>query len=460
MRHAGRFVMLCLLPALSGSIALGQASDLVSLGASSAKPDYGKVPPVRIGSLPAAYSPGSLVFDGKTGALISGGAGNARLSSYARKNSTGNDDNFNTEDKRPNKPTIDGLDTLATFDGAFTAQAGPYAGYDFRFTMIGNDPKVGGTTVYPANIDEVSLQLLNADGSVRTTVDYAPFEKVTLESPNFEPLDYASGHDVEYADAAHRAEFYNVMKKDWHTLMIPNVVNKAAFQVPRFVYIQLQNGNLVQARSYFIGKAPDGSTFVLLLDVLFNFLFDNEVVNQINLGNFTTNGINMELFPNTYLFSLNVKNPDQPGDCCILGYHNYIYDGVFPESRWVSQYASWISPGLFGAGFEDVTALSHETSESFDDPFLNNPTPTWQFPGQPANSTACQGNLEVGDPIEVLANATATIEVKEHDFHFTYHPQNIVQYQWFEMGKTSSALNGAWSFPNPVLTKSAVPCPQ
>jgi hypothetical protein len=41
--------------------------------------------------------------------------------------------------------------------------------------------------------------------------------------------------------------------------------------------------------------------------------------------------------------------------------------------------------GIFGGGFQDVTALSHETSEAIDDPFNHNPTPHWQFPGQPAN---------------------------------------------------------------------------
>lgn len=104
--------------------------------------------------------------------------------------------------------------------------------------------------------------------------------------------------------------------------------------------------------------------------------------------------------------------------------------------------------------------LSHETSEAFDDPFVDNPTPNWQFPGQPANSKVCQSNLEVGDPIEVLANATAAIEVKERGFDFIYHPQNMVQYEWFEMGTTSNALIGAFSFPMPVLTQSAIPCPQ
>jgi hypothetical protein len=53
--------------------------------------------------------------------------------------------------------------------------------------MVGNDPKLGATTVFPTNIDEVSLQLLNADGSVFTVVPFSPFEKKTLESPNFEP---------------------------------------------------------------------------------------------------------------------------------------------------------------------------------------------------------------------------------------------------------------------------------
>ena len=64
---------------------------------------------------------------------------------------------------------------------------------------------------------------------------------------------------------------------------------------------------------------------------------------------------------------LNVSNPNTPGGCCVLGFHTYFanFDGTFPQHRFISQYASWISPGLFGAGFQDVTALSHELAESF-----------------------------------------------------------------------------------------------
>ena len=418
--------------------------------------------PVNVNSgQPGMFTIGSnVVLDADTGAVVSGASGSAGLSNKSFPLG-GNDDHFAAPDKRPNLPTIDGLNTIATFDGAFVAQAGPSAGRDFRFTMMGNDPKLGGTTVYPGNISEVDLQLLNADGSVFKVVPFAPFEQPILESPNFEPLNYRSGHDIEFGDAVHRAQFFNVMKNNWHTLLVPKVVNKVTITVPFFVNVQLSNGTIIQARSYFTGTAADGNTFVLMLSPLFNFFFDNEVVNEINLGNFTTNGMNMTLFPNTFLFNLNVNNPNTPGGCCVLGFHTFFLDGGFPEDRWITQYASWISPGLFGAGFEDVTALSHELAESYANPFVSNSTPNWQFPGEPANAKVCQANLEEGDPIEVLANATTPITVKEKDFTFTYHPQNIPLLQWFEMGATSSAIDGAFSFPDEtVLPHSALPCPQ
>jgi hypothetical protein len=462
MRIAMRSLALCLFVCVVAIPDFGQSVGVLSGKYPNAQPGYAQRQAVHVNSVPEGFSTRGLVFDAATGKLISGGSGSAKITANVHTSAAPADDNdYHVEDPRPNLPTIDGLNTLATFDGAFVGQAGPSAGGDFRFTMIGNDPRLGGTTEYTAAIDEISLQLLNADGSVNTTVPFSPFENLTLESPDFEPLDYRSGHQVEYADAIHRAEFYNTMKNNWHTLLIPQVVNRVTIQVPFFVNIQLSNGNIIQARSYFTGTAGDGSTYVLMLSPLFNFFFDNEVVNEINLGNFTTDAVNMTLFPNTYLFDLNVSNPNTPGGCCVLGFHTYFLDGAFPESRWITEYASWISPGLFGSGFQDVTALSHETSEAVADPFIDNPTPNWQFPGQPANSQVCQNNLEEGDPIEVLANATAPVEVKEHNFEFIYHPQNLALRQWFEMGTTSSAIDGAFSFPDEtVLPHSALPCPQ
>jgi hypothetical protein len=433
----------------------------------SGKAGYSRVTPVLVDrSQPIQLTISSgMVFDAETGAVEGsagfGGAGTGGSGGSSREGNDGDED-FDHVRHTPKGGTIDGLDTIATFDGAFAAQAGPSQGRVFRFSMIGNHPLAGDTTLIPAKIDEVSLILLNANGSTLTTVPFAPFEDLTLDSPNFEEANYRSGHGIQFADAVQRAEFFNRMDKDWHTVLRPHVVNRVTITVPRFVQVRLSNGTIITARSYFIGTAADGSTFVLMLNLLFNFFFDNIVVNDINGGNFTTNGLNMTLFPNTYLFSLNVANPNTPGSCCVLGFHTYFFDpSATPQPRWITQYASWISPGIFGGGFQDVTALSHETSEAFNDPFLDNATPVWQFPNQPPTSHFCQNNLETGDPIEVLASASVPILIKERNEVFVYHPQTEALLQWFGMGAASNAIDGAFSFPDETaLPHSAVPCPK
>jgi len=396
------------------------------------------------------FEPGQLtigsgtVLDARTGMVVgSAGSGKSNL--------------------QTDSATTPSLVPIATFDGSFVAQGGPSAGRVFPFTMIGGQPSVGGTTTISAPISEVSLTLLNADGSVLTTVPFDPFEAATLRSPNFNRTNYRSGNRVQFADAVQRAEFFNTMASNWHTVLQPSVVNRVNIVVPRFVNVQLSPGHVIQARSYFIGTAADGQTFVLMLNLVFDFFFDNEVNNEINAGNFTTNALNMTLFPNTYLFALNANKPDTPGSCCVLGFHTFFFDpNSSPTTRWVTQYASWISPGIFGGGFQDVTGLSHETSEAYNDPFVNNLTPNVQLPGVSAPtlskaSRVCQDILETGDPIERLPNATVPITLNS----FTYHPQTEALLQWFEMGPSSNAIDGAFSFPDETtLTQSALPCPK
>lgn len=447
MSVAARFTIFCSLVLGLGAVGFGQANDPeASAAVASGTVGYGDLAPVDA----TLYQPAQLtigagtVFDATTGGVVGNtGPGQSPVHSSAAF-----------------AATIDGLDTVATFDGAFANQANPFGLRLFRFSMMGNHPLAGKTTVIPAQIDEVSLTLLNADGTTLTTVPFAPFENLTLQSPNFNFTNYRSGNQIQFADAVQRAEFFNRMAPTWHTMLQPSVVNRANITVPRFVNVRLSNGNIIQARSYFIGTAADGSTFVLMLNLLFNFFFDNEVVNDINNGVFTTNALSMTLFPNTYLFSLNVNNPNTPGGCCVLGFHTYFYEpGANPQPRWITQYASWISPGIFGGGFQDITALSHETSEAFNDPFIDNATPVWQFPEVPPTAKICQLNLETGDPVEFLGTATVPITLKLTGKPFIYHPQTEALLQWFEMG-TSNAIDGAFSFPNEgALPIAALPCP-
>ncbi|HKV77986.1 MAG TPA: hypothetical protein VJP02_07600 [Candidatus Sulfotelmatobacter sp.] len=363
--------------------------------------------------------------------------------------------------------TIAGLDTVPTFSGAFAAQNGPTTddpfplGNVFPFIMVGNEPLAGGTTTIPTKITEVSLTLLNPDGSVNTTVNFTKtFDDVMTDSPNYAVATYDSSQTpTQFADAVQRASFFYLSKPNWHTrLGGPTIVNHVTWTIPASVNVQFADGTVEAVQAYYTGTAADGSTFVLLLNLLFNAEYDNQVVNDIVAGNFTSNAMNQDWLPNTFLFSANEANPNVPGNCCVLGFHTYFYEpGVTPQPRWLTLFASYISPGLFGGGFQDVTAMSHEISETYADPFLSNRTPVWQFPG---GSTSCQGNLETGDPVEVLANATVPITLTEGLTILTFHPQTEALLQWFEMGATSNAIGGAFSYPDKTaLTASAAPCP-
>ncbi|HZS27626.1 MAG TPA: hypothetical protein VFB76_10375 [Candidatus Angelobacter sp.] len=170
-----------------------------------------------------------------------------------------------------------------------------------------------------------------------------------------------------------------------------------------------------------------------------------------NAGEVTTKDISTFLFPNTFLFS--------GASCCTLGFHTYDFEpgddsNGNVEKRFVLNYSSWVSPGLFGTAFEDVTATSHEVVEIFNDPFVasdgvHNITPWWLAP-----NGNCQNNLETGDVIEGLPDATFPVAING----VLYHPQNEALLQWFEFQVPSNALDGAYSYPDEnVLTGPSQP---
>lgn len=333
--------------------------------------------------------------------------------------------------------------SVPNFQGSFGSR-----GKTWHFTMIGAPPSGGAAINVPAKIVAVSLKLQNADLVTFTSVSVAGFKTPALNSPNFQLATYSSGKGIQFADAVQRAEFFHTMKLSWHTSLKPvSIVQSLTITVPRFTTITL-NGKKTKVRTYFTSKSNDGHTVVLLLDQFFNQNIFNLVVNEINAGRFTTGALNIALFPNTYLYSVNSSGG--VGPCCTLGFHTFFTDNGTPtESRWVFAFASYMSPNVFGGGFRDVTALSHEISEAVDDPFVNNLVPAWQFPGE---SGTCQNDLEVGDPVEVLANAVFPVTIGTK----TYHPQTEALLQWFEQKSTSNAISGSFSYPNTkALTKSA-----
>jgi hypothetical protein len=104
----------------------------------------------------------------------------------------------------------------------------------------------------------------------------------------------------------------------------------------------------------------------------------------------------------------------------------------------------------------DVDGLSHEIAETYNDPFVafdgvHDITPSWLSP-----NGNCQDNLEVGDVIEGLPRQSFPITMPNG---FTYHPQNEALLPWFEFQSPSTALNGAYRYPD-ITTLTALSGPQ
>ena len=130
--------------------------------------------------------------------------------------------------------------------------------------------------------------------------------------------------------------------------------------------------------------------------------------------------------------------------CCVLGYHNDFSTAAGVQTYGLSIYDN---SGAFG-GSSDISALSHEVGEWQNDPYTNNPTPSWGNIGQ---VSGCQANLEVGDP---LSGTTFTDTVGG----FTYHPQELAFFSWFYHQSPSLGVNGWYSDQGKFKTFAA-PCP-
>ena len=357
-------------------------------------------------------------------------------------------------------PGVAGIDSLANFTGTFTAPGLDAFGNPqnvWSFSYVGGAPgrNAKGSTKIDVSIIPITVELLDANGNVavdetsgaRLVISPTSHIDDVLQSPIYSDYLFTSSRKpTQYADAIHRATFFDDIDDNWHTLLKPRVEKPLVMQVPFGEYFYILNSDGSCCRFVEV----DDPTFEGLLFPP-TFPVDNStLMGAAELsGAATTRGITVLLFQDIYLF----ENGD-PKQCCVLGFHTFdeepgtAKNGNLPRA-YTMIYASWVGPGLFGTpelGFEDVVALSHETSELFADPFVvfdgvHNLTPWWFSGGN------CQDNLETGDVVEGLAtNVTFPIAGKNG---FLYHPQNVALLQWFAFQAQSTALGGAYSYPDP-----------
>jgi len=381
-----------------------------------------------------------------------------------------------------------GFDSLITFNDHFDTFGYDSDGnpnYKWFTNTMGNPPAIGGTTKINAPIIPVIMDLRNFDGSPRyvkvdggvvttCTTDLTGCQplvsdpthaynagggdltQLLIQSPIFSNTAFSSSDvPTQVTDAVQRAEYYNHMKPNWHTVLSP---------------VQKATRRMVLVRgTYSFRLNPDGSCcdFIEVAGGAFvNAFFpsgappflpgthdgDTPIGGAEFSGDITTKDMSTFFFPQVYLLS---------GGCCVIGFHSYDFElgdasNKNQERRYVLNYSSWINPGFFfDPTFLDITASSHEVAETYNDPFvasdgIHNIVPWWNSNG------LCQNNLEDGDVIEVLPNATYPVQMANG---FTYHPQNEALLPYFQRKSPSDALHGAYSYPN-ESTLAGISAPQ
>jgi hypothetical protein len=392
-------------------------------------------------------------------------------------------------------PGIPGVDSVPNFSGAYSTPGIDPTGKpqsNWLFNTLGNRPDAGGTTTLNAPVIPVTLDLRNADGSPRFVrvvngkaitcgtpgepgckrllFDPTPFVQPALESPVFGNANYTSSPvPTQFADAVARAE-YQGAPDDWHTLLAPTLKIGRTMVINQDKTCGIGHG-LGGHCNYRYAVNPDGSCcFFVLIDVnaftshlfppIFKFPPDSNTVMGAAeaAGDITTKDVSTFFFPPTYLYFSVGKHATA---CCIGGFHSIDVEPGDASNRnllrlFVMNYSTWDQPIFLDPTTLDVTGFSHEISEIYNDPLVavdgvHDITPWWLAP-----NGNCQDDLEVGDVIEGLPHQVFPITMPNG---FTYHPQVEALLQWFEFQSPSTAINGAYSYPD-ITTLTTLSAPQ
>lgn len=298
-------------------------------------------------------------------------------------------------------------------------------------TTVVNVPIVPVRLRFPAYVDPQTGQPPEIDA----TGDVAR----VLASPVFAQSPYSTGF-TQYQDAAQRASFYSYYADSWHTLLAPHVLPTVTIDVPE------DKGYLY----YFI----DTGTLLSEIDVD----WWNAQQRIVAAGAATVEQLPIVLTRNTAAY---FGDPDS--GCCVGAWHNAWISDVRGITYFIqtSIWADWESED-FG-DFADVYTLSHEVAEWMNDPFGVNFVPRWDFPQGPGFyyapgecATVFETTLlEVADPLE-LSEFFHPVALNG----FTYHLAEQATASWFSRDAPSSALHGAYSFPDEsLLSGPAQDCP-
>lgn len=311
---------------------------------------------------------------------------------------------------------------LATWNGTFT-----YQGQTNAFTMVGSDPSSSNvTTTVPVFI--IPLQVVLSQGTKTKT--FNPTHKLpsgntviqqTAASPVFKNVDWVlGGTDIgstQYVDAYQRGSFWtNVMtNKAYHVrLGSPHLLPTITVDVP--------------ANEGTVGTSTIGPPGLLGI-INMEWFFQQAPTWIAANPSITPSSFALFVMYNTYLSST-----ADFGGCCIGGFHAAYGNESTPQTYAV--FAFMDQSATTQVFSTDVSILSHEIGEWYDDPYITN------------TQGACGGILEVGDPLEGTNDFGYFVQTLGG---YDYHLADLVFLQYF--GQTpSTSVNNWWSFNNYPVT--------
>ena len=307
---------------------------------------------------------------------------------------------------------------IPSFSGSIRAD-----GKNYRYTLVGTSPFVKGAKNVTIPIQIIPVRFHFDDGNVfdptapNICASYTnPQAPITLfmQSPIVNTYNYGEGPKL-FNEEVRRLEF-------WALTGAPGAINpNYSLKIAAKVLPVID----VKATGFPTQSGHCGQLGLIEENYWDNFVRTTLYPQLVKLG------VNPTTFP-FFLFEDVVMFDGTKGNCCVLGFHTAFQVGRAVQTYGVGEYDM---SHYFGAT-SDVAVIAHEIGEWYDDPFVNNPTPSWGHTGQ---VSGCQGDLEVGDPLSGHVHSFTMPN------GYTYHPQELAFFSWFFNQVPSLGFDGWYS---------------
>jgi hypothetical protein len=315
---------------------------------------------------------------------------------------------------------------LPTFTRVISAR-----GKSYKFTMVGRDIFASRAKNVTIPVKIIPVRFVFPDGNTFDPNEPTPScdgggvpLDLILQSPLFANYDYGDG-PRQFYEFVRRIEF-------WPFTGGGRVNPRYSVRIAPSVLPTLQ---IMLPTGYVTVAAHCGRIGAIDMPSLKAFL-STQIFPQFSRMGITPSTFALLLFHNVVVTD---------GDSIDLGFHSAFSTPKGVQTFGVAEYdSSHEDPTI-----RDISVLSHEIAEWYDDPFVNNFAPPWGHIGQVSD---CYPLLEVGDPL----SGAPLFEIKMPN-GIAYHPQETAYFSWFFAQPQSYGANGFYSSGG-TFTSFAEPC--